>query len=856
MVTPSTRSPLARFLCLVSLILLTSSGVAVAQDANRAQAAAARGVPLSQERYSTLNDARTATLNPAGLGLIQRLHAHYAYGASESLGDGHAVHVASPIFGTAGLGLGVEWIRHPDEDEYYRRYRAALGFSVMERLTFGVRYTGFGSEHDAALDDLDSLDLGLQLRLIDQLAVSFLVEHVNTPRFDGSWIEPVMRAGLGWTGWGGRLHVDASYVIPYTEDSGVGLIQGAFSVEPTEGLVVFTQGHYEEDLARFGGGLEARFGPLGVSAAGYGKVEGDSASFDGVTASLKLVAPAAPSLVRTGERWVALSLPAALAERAPRSPFGVAGPSFTDLLVSLDKIIDDGAVDGVVLHIDGSAFGFGQLYELHAVIKRIRKSGKTVVAHLRSASTRSYYLASAAEHIFLAPARNFSVRGLSLTMTFYYQSLMRLGINPEFVKIDRYKSAPEAYTRTGPSPESQEQLEAYLDALYATLIDAVADARGVDRVGARAALDEGPMPAQRALELNLIDGVYHRDALPEAIQQTLGLDVTPVLREGYRPPPEYALGWDVDARIAVVHIDGVIADGPSFEVPLTGTIVTGGDSIEEAMAQAAGRRDIAAIVVRINSPGGSATASETMHRAIHRAAEKKPVIVSMGNIATSGGYYAAVAGDHIFALPTTLTGSIGIFFGKFDISGLFQWLGIQRHNFKRGAFADIFSMDRPWTEEERARTMSLIRSLYDVFIERVAEGRGMTPADVRAVAEGHIWAGDKAQSIGLVDARGGLLEALEEAKKRGGLDPDEPVQLVEMPQRSEWSAFNVTIPLLPSLEAAPLSPSPGPALEVMSDEGAEAILGLLMERVGQLPGALIFEADEPLMMLPFTLGID
>ena len=830
------------------IVALLSPCLTHAQDpAARQHIQDARTLPLSQSRYSTLSDARTTALNPAGLGLLDNAHLHYSFMDSEALGDGHGLYLATPLLGGLGFGAAIEWSRAPGGDHFYRSYQAALGLKLFERLAIGLRYHGFGSEEDVHIDSLHSVGFGAQLRLVDTLAASFVGEHLNTPRFDGRWIEPTMRAGLGWSGWGGRLHLDASYRIPKADT--LGSFQGSASVEPLDGFTFFAQGRGGDDPTRFGGGIEARLGPLGLAAAAYANVNArDEVGFDGFTTSLRVMAPAEPSLFRTRDRWIALNLPAALSERSPRSPFGVAGPSFTSMLTMLQQIADDASVHGVVLHIDGLAFGFGQLYELHAVISEARRNGKHIIAHLRNSSTRSYYLASAAERIYLAPARTFSPRGLALTMSFYNSALLKLGVKPEFVKIDRYKSAPEAYIRDSPTAESREQIDAYLDAIYHEFLQSLATSRSLSVTSVQDAIDQTPMRPETAIRLGLIDGTVYRDELAEAIQRDLDLDAPPTLREGYHPPPLSPQGWDVRDRLAIVYIDGLITDGPSIETPLLGEMATGAKTIEAALAGAAADPSILAIVLRINSPGGSATGSDTIHHAVKKAAEAKPVIVSMGNIAASGGYYAAVAGDHIFALPTTLTGSIGIFFGKPDLSGLYRWLGVSKYTFTRGRFADIYSFDRPWEEIERAKTFDNIEFLYEVFVERVAEGREMTPEAVRAVGEGHIWSGERARAHGLTDQNGGLLAAIAEAKKRVGVDPDARLQLVELPPRSAWSAFNLQIPLLPSLQQEPVDAS--------ATDNLVEILEVFQRELGGLPSTLLFRDDEALMMLPFEWSID
>jgi protease IV len=805
--------------------------------------------------------ARAVSMNPAALGLSGAMEGAYHYGGSATQGDLHGLYVGGALWDGVGASAGAEWISTPGDSPAFhaltRRYRLAVG-ARMGRLALGVRYSWLGSERSADLDQWGAWDVGALWRLWDQVVVTALVERVDTPRFGSQWLLPRAHVGLGWRAWEGRVTADALYTLPLADTQSRGQAYGVLGVEPVDGWRLYAQAQGGDAPTTAGGGMSwALPGGVTVSGGALARLDG-AASFEGFTAGLSVQSPPSPPLWTPHGRWVALSIPGDLPERAPRSPFGVAGASFFDWLQLLDALRADPSVDGVVLYIDGLGFGFAQLQELRAAITAVRSSGKAVVAHLRDTSTRSYFLACAAERIFLEPGRLVSARGISATLTFYRAALDRLRVEPLFVKIDRYKSAPEAFLRDGPSPESEEQLGAYLDALSFATVQALTAARGVPVPQARALIDLMPMRAEDALRHGLIDGVTHRDALPATLQAALSLPSTPTITLGYAPPPARHNPWPAATpRVAILYIDGAIIDGPSIDSPLAQT--TGADTVERTLEGLIHHPNLAALVIRINSPGGSASASEVIHRAIARAAEREPplpVIISMGDIAASGGYYVAAPGQTIFASPLTLTGSIGIFLGKPHITGLLSWLGIHRHTIKRGRFSDLYSPDAPWDADALAIAQASIEAMYDTFIDRVATGRHITTTRARELGGGRVWTGTAALHNGLIDRLGGLWDAVAFARERAGLSPDDPVVYLHLPPRDPFSAFSASLPQLPSIFAAPTSAAPVARASLSPFDATlsaplDAFSAFLID-AGLAYVALLISSDQPLAILPFA----
>ncbi|HSN33434.1 MAG TPA: signal peptide peptidase SppA, partial [Ideonella sp.] len=431
------------------------------------------------------------------------------------------------------------------------------------------------------------------------------------------------------------------------------------------------------------------------------------------------------------------------------------------MLSYLRRVERDRDLYGVVAVVGDLQGSWATAEELRAAMLRLRKAKKHVYVYTAETNTRGYYVASAAERIYQDPAGGIRLTGLSST-TMYFRGLADLlGVRADFVKIAEYKSAPEQYTRTGPTAPAQQEREAYVGDVWAHLIHGIAEARHVDATAARAWIDRGPYTAAAAKAAGLVDELRHGDEVGGAIDERLGRHVAID-----NPPtsPARENDWERPA-VAVLFVEGDIVDGKSATIPLLGMKFAGMQTLMSAIQRARDDSRVRAIVVRIDSPGGSALASDVLARELERTAQVKPVICSLGDVAASGGYFMAAACTRIFATPSTLTGSIGIFTGKFDVSGLAAKIGVSLESYERGAHAGIDSMYRPYTDEERAQILSKLRYFYSRFVDQVARGRHLSPAAVDAIGRGHIWSGDAALERGLIDEFGGLMDAVAEAKR-------------------------------------------------------------------------------------------
>jgi protease IV len=454
-------------------------------------------------------------------------------------------------------------------------------------------------------------------------------------------------------------------------------------------------------------------------------------------------------------------------------------PTLRTLVAGLDRAAADSKVTAVVLRVSILPdSGWGKVQELRDAITRFRKSGKPAYAHLEFVGNKEYYLATACTSIYAVPSALLDVTGLRSETTFFGGTLDKLGVQAQFEGVGRYKNAPNQYTEKSFTEPHREQMEALLDSVYEQYVTAIRESRKKSPEEVQAIIDGGPYNAVDAVKAGLVDELLYEDQLQEKMQDAGRLSPGRYVRGAGRG----GFGLDSRPKVALVYVVGEIVPGESLASPFGGQ-VAGSDTVAAALRQARRDGDVKAIVLRVDSPGGSGTASDVIWREVILARKEKPVVVSMGDVAASGGYYVAMGSDAIVAQPGTITGSIGVFGGKFALRGLYDKLGITKEVLARGQHADLFTEYRPWTDDERQKVRSLMVAFYEDFLNRAAEGRKKTRDEVDAVAQGRVWTGTEALHHGLVDRLGGLDVALALAKERARIGADQEVQLVVLPER-------------------------------------------------------------------------
>jgi protease-4 len=484
---------------------------------------------------------------------------------------------------------------------------------------------------------------------------------------------------------------------------------------------------------------------------------------------------------------VEMRLDGALPEQTASDPFTrwVAGRelSLADTLDILRRARDDKRIAGLLVVIDRPSLGFGRIQELRDAIRDFQSGGKWATCYLETAGefsggNREYYLATACGSIWMSPPGDVNLVGLRSEVPFLRGTLDLLGIYPDYDHIGKYKTAKNLFTDTTMTEAYRESMDRIVDRLYGQMIGGIAEGRRMTADEVRALVDRGPFLGPQALEARLVDGLGYRDQVEDHLREKNGGRL-PIMKAGrYLKAGRF---YDRGPRVAVVYGIGGVARGKSDTDPFTGGATMGSDTVAAAIREAREDDSIKAIVFRVDSPGGSYVASDIIWREVSRTRGVKPIVVSMGDVAASGGYFVSMAADRIVAEPGTLTASIGVVAGKFVTLDFWRKIGITFDSVQRGRHATFFSGGQKYTPEERAVFQQWLERIYKDFVGKVAQGRGKSYDDIHAIAQGRVWSGQDALELGLVDELGGLPLAVRRALELAKLDPDARVRLVPMP---------------------------------------------------------------------------
>jgi protease-4 len=528
--------------------------------------------------------------------------------------------------------------------------------------------------------------------------------------------------------------------------------------------------------------------------------------------------------------------------------------SLASLLVQLKKAKVDKRIGGVLLDIDMTSMGWGKADELRDAIADFRASGKPIYAYAELATNKEYYVATACEKIYLMPMGDLYINGLAANAMFLRGSLDKLGIYPDFYQIGKYKNAPDQFTRKEMSDAQREVTNALLDEFYARFVSAIATARQKSPEDVKTLIDNAPLNATEAKNAGLIDDAYYLDQVETVLKKRLGYkqDDKPhyVTWSEYRRVTPQSVGLEKgDDRIAIVYAAGAITSGKSSDGGFGGEKTLGSDTLVKALNDARDDKTVKAIVLRVDSPGGSSYASDAIWHAVEEAKSKKPVVVSMSDYAASGGYYISMSANRIVAEPSTITGSIGIFAGKPVLKGFYDWTGINSQYILRGKNAGMFRETEPFTPEERAKFESIIKHFYyDSFVPKVAAGRKRDPEYIDSIAQGRVWTGTQGKANGLVDEIGGIDRAVEIAKELANIPKDRQVRRAVYP---------VPQTLLEQLFSG--SDDDEPETDMLTRERQRAAFeSLPREMQRAIKYASFFnrmERGEVLLMMPFDLEI-
>jgi protease-4 len=448
----------------------------------------------------------------------------------------------------------------------------------------------------------------------------------------------------------------------------------------------------------------------------------------------------------------------------------------------LRRAAGDARIKALVLEPSGLEVGWGKMQELRADIESFKKSGKPVIAYLRSPGTREYYLATACTKIYMAPEDLLNVKGMRFELMYFKKTLDKLGVGVQVEHAGKYKDFGDMFTRTNMSQETRDVLNSVLDDLYGNLVQTIAAGRKKTPEEVKAIIDEGPFISAQVVSKGLVDEVRFEDQMFGELKTMLNAgELKKLTYQKYRRALE-GEGQDSKNRIAYLVGQGGITRGSPEDTGMSDAGITS-EGFDKLLRQVASDAQIKGVIVRIDSPGGEVTASDEIWREMMLLRQKKPLVISMSDTAASGGYYIAMTGDQVLAYPGTLTGSIGVVYGKPDLHGLYDKLGITKDTLTRGRFADIDSDYHPLDSAGLAKLREGIDESYEQFVNKVAEARKRTFAQIEPLAQGRVWLGSQAKSNGLVDELGGLDRAVELIKQKAKIAQGEKVVLVPYPPK-------------------------------------------------------------------------
>lgn len=771
-----------------SLLITLASSVLPAVTHAQTPIGSQQRLPELGRSIASSDDSTALVQNPANLAFIPaselRWTGTFLREQVEVPWRGHAFALAFPLPFSFATGLRLDFVNPPRAVDLGGGAGAS---SEYQWLTWGLAVragegTSFGMSLERSFsdgiygDDLASYSLGASFRYIDELGLSFVAQNINDPVNDAGALSSSYTAAAAIRPIGTRaieLGLEGKFIeegdiwvpratlgvdVPY-----VGRLRGEFQVsDPSDaserawlaslGLAVY--------LNRNDGSLE--LGASGVMGDGLGGPSGLD-----LQTSVATRAFPEPVGISFGRYAVRLRM-----ERTPDAREHVR------ILRGLWSLADEPKLDAVVLELRASpAATLAHVQELRDALLELQRKGKRVLCHLEDADGSTLYLCAAANQTWINPAGGLRFAGLQARYVFFGRLLEKLGIAAEVVAIGAHKSAPERFTRDSSTELSRSDKIDLLQQAERQFTEGLAAGRHMTFAQVRAAAKEGPFNATQAKAAGLVDGMAFDDEVDSVVTKLLGRD-TRLQRDDRRAPaPERFAAQD---SIALVYVEGDMIDGRSRRVPLLGLEVAGSYTIAESLQAARESPRIKAVVLRVETPGGSTTAADVIWRQVQLTARVKPVVVSMGGYAASGGYYISAPGTRIFANPATLTGSIGVFYAKANASQLLDRLGIDVEVYKTAERADADALYRPFTAGERSELERSLRQFYDLFIERVATGRKLQKSAVDQVAQGRVWTGEQAREKGLVDEVGGLRQALAHARRLAHLPEYAPI--IELPK--------------------------------------------------------------------------
>lgn len=726
------------------------------------------GMPLPA--VALVDDSTALPLNPGAAGARDL----FELSASKSI-DPTARGQFSANLGLPNFSLGFQQFQ-ADILGDLRKFSASYTYPMSDFISFGVGYH-LTQEVNAANSNIHSFDAGLLIRPAQFLSFGLVARNLNTPFVGSRQIRRAYVAGLGVRPFGERLTLTAD--MQWDEGDDVKAISALFGIEaePLEGILlrgsVDLQGQF-----MLGAGFQ-----FDLINAGYYHSFNSGKNVDGAHVQITN-ALFENAVQQIGNHFAYIDLTDGIdldnGQPVPLVLSRNASMTYWQLLRQLKLVSKLDRYKGVIVDVGPLGPGLGLVEEVRAALQEIRDAGKQVIVYLNEGGMKEYYLATAADQIVMHPLGSMHLNGFAYVMPYYRDILDTLGVGVEFIKVGYYKTGMESYTRREASEPTIEQYSSLQNDDFKRFSETLQQRRQMKPEVFERVMDKTLFTAVESKEIGLIDRVAYRDQL-----DTIAADLIhqpKVKVEDLSRLRLHRESWETRDKIAVVYVSGGISEGRSGRDMIFGETVAGAQSIVDQIYTAMEDERVKALVLRVNSPGGSALASDEIYRALMRFKEKTkhPVVVSMADVAASGGYWIALAGDKILANPSTMTGSIGIYAGKVDLSRLNQWVGIHETVIKTNEKADQNGNHRGYTEAERQRVQNNLRDYYRIFLERVSENRHLDIKQVEEVAQGRVYTGAQALNLKLVDQLGTLPDAIRLARKMADIHTEE-IEVRHMP---------------------------------------------------------------------------
>ncbi len=706
--------------------------------------------------------------NPAGLGTSRDFQMLVAQGYDKN----EFQDIYSVALSLGNIGFAYQGNNTGESD--FNRYTLGAGWKIGRLMKMGFSYSWNSSGKMP-----DGLSLGYLVRPHKMISFGFNGNFLNEPNLR----KPEYSSGVSLRPFGDRftLSTDALFSkigkSDYFDDIEWQL---NLETEPLDGVLL--SGTYSEDFLGFGLSFAFNHGAVG-SVNLFDKDNNFSTGSAYLHTSSQYFRSV---IIDPKPRFIHFKLSGPVIEQ--NRGWGIFSKKqltvfqFGQILKGLNE---DKSVKGIVLELDKINAGYAKIQELSGLITKFKQHGKEVFVYSTYLGTREYLLASVADKIFMNPAGQLNLTGIQFTAMFLKGTLDKLGIVAELEHIKEYKSASEMFTRDSMSQYQREVINSIADQFSEDIIMEISENRGIERETLKEIINNGPYVASNAKDLKLVDDIFYADQMKEFVEtenetyryQAFG---------SYKLLKPYKYEWEIipPEKIAIIYATGSIVSGRNSNDFIFGETM-GDKSIAGAIRKARKNKNVKVIILRIDSGGGFAVASEIIWREVAQTTKgenKKPIIVSMSDAAASGGYFIACAADEIYADPATITGSIGIYTGKVNLDGLYKKLGINFQHIKRGDNAGLYTSTRGFTDGERQQIIKNMEHGYDRFISSVAEGRNMTKDEVNEIGRGRVWTGTQGVEKGIVDGLGGLYDVIKIAEEKAGIKEGEDYSILFLPK--------------------------------------------------------------------------